>query len=67
MTPECGLFRNRGCSGTPPLTYLENGPHTAVHSGVGNLSGDLGPQSSSPNGKFFFSYSGEDGWGVADV
>ena len=31
--------------------YLENGPHTAVHSGVGNLNGDMGPQSSSPNGK----------------
>ncbi|KAK4211753.1 hypothetical protein QBC37DRAFT_426191 [Rhypophila decipiens] len=34
--------------------YLENGPHTAVHSGVGNLDGDMGPQSSSPNDPLFF-------------
>ena len=33
--------------------YLEDGPHTAVHSGVGNLGGDMGPQSSSPNGGSF--------------
>ncbi|KAK0613560.1 hypothetical protein B0T14DRAFT_539375 [Immersiella caudata] len=34
--------------------FLENGPHTAVHSGVGNLGGDMGPQSSSPNDPLFF-------------
>jgi len=34
--------------------HLENGPHTAVHSGVGNLDGDMGPQSSSPNDPLFF-------------
>ena len=31
--------------------YLENGPHGAVHQGVGNFGGDMGPQTSSPNGQ----------------
>lgn len=33
---------------------LENGPHAAVHQGVGNFDGDMGPQSSSPNDPLFF-------------
>ena len=31
---------------------LEGGPHGAVHRGVGGLDGDMGLQSSSPNGQF---------------
>ena len=31
---------------------LEGGPHSAVHRGVGGLDGDMGLQSSSPNGPF---------------
>lgn len=34
--------------------YLENGPHAAVHFGVGSNDGDVGPQSSSPNDPLFF-------------
>jgi tyrosinase len=30
---------------------LENGPHGAVHQGVGSFTGDVGPQRSSPNGE----------------
>lgn len=33
-------------------TLFENGPHGAVHQGVGGFAGDMGPQLSSPNGMF---------------
>ncbi|KAK1751256.1 hypothetical protein QBC47DRAFT_405960 [Echria macrotheca] len=66
--PEYNITEMLGASYTPEVmatinaetTYegwhngLENGPHGAVHQGVGNFAGDMGPQLSSPNDPMFF-------------
>ncbi len=69
--PEYGIIEMLGANYSPQVmatvnaetTYdgfrnaFENGPHGAVHQGVGNFAGDMGPQLSSPNGKFNLHFS----------
>jgi hypothetical protein len=77
--PEFGVIEMYGEAYSPPVLErinaiedfdefrrdLESGPHAAIHGGVGGRDGDMGLQSSSPNG--MFRSWGEDGMSLTEM